>query len=270
MIFESLALAVFLIAGASTDVVVVNLPAKGAVSLTLTPFGKADIERNGTMSQIHIEVDKPQPPQKLAPAMNAYVVWAVSPEGSVENIGELGVIEGKGRLDTTTRFDHFGILITAEPHFMVDRPNSVIAFSNQAPKADAVRRSTVPVDVGIYDYSKIQPAAATGPGFVVQARAALQVAAGVQADRFAELEFRLARVALGTVEEMLVRSAPLEIILPVANESIRRSQRAFIAAKENAAAAALEAARNEAALLRRDAQQLQNRIQQLTNTPPKP
>jgi hypothetical protein len=33
---------------------------------------------------------------------------------------------------------------------------------------------------------------------------------------------------------MVARSAPLEIILPVANESIRRSQRAFIAAREAA------------------------------------
>jgi hypothetical protein len=130
-----------------------------------------------------------------------------------------------------TKFDQFGILITAEPHFMVDRPNSVIAFRNQAPKADNIRRISVAVEVGAYDYSRLQPVPDGLPSLAAQARSALQVAAGVQADRLAESEFRLARVALGTVEEMLGRSAPLDIVLPVANESIRRSQRAFIAAR---------------------------------------
>jgi len=265
MLITTFTLALLLMAGTPADVVVVKLPAKNAVSLVLTPSGKADIERSGTLSQIHIEIDKLQTAQRLSPAMNAYVVWAVSSEGGFENLGELGVTDGKGRMDATTRFDQFGILITAEPHFMVDRPNSVIAFRNQAPRGDAIRYVSVPVNVGTYDYSKLQPVAANVPGLVAQARAALQVAGGVQADRFAESEFRLARVDLATVEDMLGRSAPLDLVLPVANESIRLSQRSFIEAKENAAAAVLESARSDATLLRRDAQLLQERLQQLTN-----
>jgi hypothetical protein len=256
--------AFLLMAGPPTDVVVVSLPIKGSVSLVLTPSGKADIERNGTLSQIHIEVDKLQDPQKLSPAMNAYVVWAVSPEGGYENVGELGVADGKGRLDATTRFDQFGILITAEPYFMVDRPNSIVAFRNQAPKAETIRHSSASVEVGFYDYSKLQPVTAGVPAMVAQARIALQVAAGVQADRYAESEFRLARVDLGTVEDMLGRSAPMDLLLPVANESIRMSQKAFVDARENASSSALESALSDATLLRRDTQQLQDRYQQLT------
>jgi hypothetical protein len=237
-------------AGPPADIVVVKLPAKGSVSLLLTPSGKADVERNGTVSQIHIEVDKLQPAQKLEPRMNAYVVWAVSPEGGFENIGELGVIDGKARMDATTRFDQFGILITAEPHFMVDRPNSVIAFRNQAPKADTVHFMPVSVIVGTYDYSKLQPVTAAVPGLVAQARAALQLASGVQADRYAESEFRLARVDLGTVEDMLGRSAPLDLVLPIASESIRLSQRSFVAARENGSSISQLAAERDAALAR--------------------
>lgn len=264
MIFGTLALSLFMMAAPPADVVVINLPAKGAVSLAMTPSGKADIERNGTLSQIRVEVDKVQTAQKLSSAMNAYVVWAVSPEGGLENVGELAIVDGKGRLDTTTRFDQFGILITAEPHFMVDRPNAVVAFRNLAPKTDNVRRMSVSVEVGRYDYSKLQPVTAVVPGLVAQARAALQVASGVQAERLAESEFRLAQIALGTVDEMIGRATPLEVLLPVANESIRRSQRAFVLARENAVVASLDSARNDATLLKKDAQQLQDRIQQLT------
>jgi len=234
MLTGALAFTLLLVAATPAEVVVVNLPAKGTLSLALAPSGKADVEHAATLSLIHIEVDKLQAASKLSPAMNSYVVWSISPEGGFENVGELALTDGKGRLDTVTRFDQFGILITAEPHFMVDRPNSVIAFRTQAPKSENIRRISVSIDVGYYDYSMLQPVTASSLGLIAEARSALQVAAGVQADRLAESEYRLARIALGTVEEMVARSAPQEIILPVANESIRRSQRAFIAAREAA------------------------------------
>ena len=232
MLTGILTFTLFLAAATPAEVVVVTLPTKGTLSLPLSPSGKADVEHAATLSIIHIEVDKLQAASKLSPAMNSYVVWAVSPEGGFENVGELAVSDGKGRLDTVTRFDQFGILITAEPHYMVDRPNSVIAFRTQAPKSESIRRISVSIDVGSYDYSMLQPVTASPLVLISEARSALQVAAGVQADRYAESEYRLARIALGTVEEMVTRSAPLEIILPVANESIRRSQRAFTAARE--------------------------------------
>jgi len=232
MLKAALALALFLVAGSSSEVIVVSLPAKGAVSLAMTPSGKADIERTGTVTQLHIEIDKLQTAQKLSPSMNAYVVWAVSPEGSVENVGELGVADGKGRLDTATKFDQVGILITAEPHYMVDRPNAVIAFNSLAPKTESIRRKTVSVEVGAYDYSQVKPEAAGVTGLIAQARAARQIAVTAQADRLVESEFRLANVALGTIEEMQTRAAAAEIISSMANESIRRFQRAFLAARE--------------------------------------
>jgi len=232
MNFTALALALFLVASSSSDVIVVSVPAKGVVSLAIAPSGKVDMERSGTVTQIHIEIDRLQAAQKLSPSMNAYVVWAVSPEGSIENVGELGVIDGKGRLDTVSKFDQVGILITAEPHFMVDRPNAVIAFNSQAPKSESIRRKTVAVEVGTYDYTQVKPETAAVPGLVAQARAALQIAAIAQADRLAESEYRLANVALGAVEQMQTRAAAADIISSLANESIRRSQRAYIAARE--------------------------------------
>src|SRR3954463_3977168 len=115
MPFGTLAFALFLAAATPAEVIVVNLPAKGTLSLALTPSGKADVEHAPTLSLIHIEVDKLQAASRLSPAMNSFVVWSVSPEGAFENVGELAVADGKGRLDTVTRFDQFGLLITAEP-----------------------------------------------------------------------------------------------------------------------------------------------------------
>ena len=59
--------------------------------------------------------------RKLEPALlfggdiGAYVVWAVSPDGDAENIGEIGGTgtDGSNRLQTRKR--DFALLVTAEP-----------------------------------------------------------------------------------------------------------------------------------------------------------
>jgi hypothetical protein len=66
-----------------------------------------EVEHAPTLYVIHIEVDKLQPASKLSAAMNSYVVWAISPEGGFENVGELAVSDGKGRLDTVTLLQHW-------------------------------------------------------------------------------------------------------------------------------------------------------------------
>src|SRR5207248_5573414 len=99
--------------------------------------------------------------------------------------GELQINGNKGQLNATTRFGQFGLLITAEPHYMVDRPSSTIAYRSQTPKSD-VRRKTVSIEVGSYDYSSVVPTTAIGvKGWVAQARAAFQIAKATGACRLA-------------------------------------------------------------------------------------
>ena len=259
-------LSLFLLLFAQTvEVVIVGLPAKGDVGLELAPAGKADIERTVTVSRVKIEIDRLPPPQNVKPGMNTYVVWTVSPEGTFENIGEMGIAGGKGRLEATTRLDQFAILITAEPHHMVDRPSAAVAYRNLSPRADNVRRESVSVPIGDYDYAELQAAIPSSEaGLPAEARAGFQIAAAAQAERLAPAELRLARIALDTMEEMLKRAAPMDVVAPAANESIRKSQRAFVTARANANAAALETARNDASGLKREFQQLQDHVQKLT------
>ena len=245
------------------EVIVVGLPARGGVSLELAPAGKAEVERTATVSRVKIEIDRLAPPQSVKPGMNTYVVWIVSPESAFENIGELGLVGGKARLEATTHFDQFAIIITAEPHHMVDRPSAAFAYRNLSPRADNTRRFPMPVTIGEYDYVELQAVPSKEAGLPAQARAALQIAVAAQAERWASAELRLARIALDTMEEILKRAAPIDVVAPAANESIRKSQHAFVAARANAAAAALDNARSDASGLKRDVQQLQDRLQKL-------
>jgi hypothetical protein len=258
-------LSLLVMTAGTTDVIVVSIPTRGDISLTLGPSGKTELKRDGTVTRIRIELDRLAPPSAMGMGFSAYVGWAVSPDGVAENLGEIAMDKDKGRLEATTRFEQVGVLITAEPHYMVDRPSAAVAFRNQNPRGDDIRRVTVPVEVGLYDYSAVNlPASAGVPALVMESRAAIQIAKISEADRWAESEFRRARVAVDTMEEMISRASPFEIVAQTATEAIRRSQYAVAAAREKKAAKALESARSDVTLLKQESAGLNARIQQLS------
>lgn len=260
-----------LLALTTTDIVVVSLPVKGDATVALMPSGKAELRRDGTITTAKIEIQRLPPIATLGAGANTFIAWSVSPEGFFENLGEL---DEKGQLQATTRFDHLGIMVTAEPHYLVDRPSSMVVFRSGHPEQTRLRRTTMSVEVGAYDYSAIQfsprepVTAASGvpgvPGVVVQSRASLQVAKSVGADRLAVAELRQAQIAMDTVEEMLKRRAPIEIIWPTANEAIRKSQLAVVASREKAVLAQIEGSKGEATTLRDNNQKLEARVQEIT------
>jgi hypothetical protein len=235
MILQTLLLNLLMVAVTPVNVLVVHFPAKGKVSTPLGPNGKADVERLGTVTRTEIQLDGIQPSHSALPGMNAYVAWAISPEGSFENLGELNISGSKGTLEATTRFDRFGILITAEPHYMVDRPSFAIIYKNEAPRG--VRSVPLTVQIGEYEYRGL-PQAPQGvlniPSLVMEARAAVAIAASAQADRLAESEYRQAKVSLDTMEELVRRASPLDVIAPSAHEAIRRAHRAFTISRQSA------------------------------------
>src|SRR5215813_9555858 len=122
---------VFALALTTVDMDVVTVPLSNEITATLTPGARSQIRREGTVTRIRIDIDRVAAPSTLGPAFNTYVVWARSPEGMLDNLGELDVKGVKGQFSATTRFTQFGILITAEPHYMVDQPSSAVAFRTQ-------------------------------------------------------------------------------------------------------------------------------------------
>lgn len=229
MILAALLLA---FAAATIDLDVISLPLTADIRVALSPGGRAEMKREGTVTRMKIEIDRVAPPMALGPVYMTYVVWAVSPEGIVDNLGEMDMNGNRGQFVATTRLGQFALLITAEPHYMVDRPSAAVAYRSQAPK-DEVRRRTVTLGVGDFDYSKLTPPAdaANLHGSIVQARVAIQIAQSAGAERLAPAEYRNAQVALASAEELLTRNAPLEILWPAANEAIRWSQRAAMIAR---------------------------------------
>jgi hypothetical protein len=222
---------VFVLAATTVDLGIVTVPLAGEIRPVLTPAARCQIKLEGSVTRIRIEIDRIALPSTFGPMYNTYVVWAISPEGILDNLGELEIRGNKGEFNATTRLTQFGILISAEPHYMVDRPSEAVAHRSQSAETD-IRRRVAPIELGVYDYSQLKPVSTTGVhNTVVQARTAFSIAQSSGADRLAPADFRNAQVLLGSLEELINRAAPLDIIWPAANEAIRASQRAAAAAR---------------------------------------
>jgi len=60
-----------------------------------------------------------------------YVLWAISPEGRAENLGEVLVgSNDRSKLTATTNLQAFAMIVTAEPYFGVRQPSNVVILEN--------------------------------------------------------------------------------------------------------------------------------------------
>ena len=90
--------------------------------------------RNGT--EIELTVSKMPRPFELGAGYATYVLWAISPEGQADNLGEIkrrGFFEFDSKISVTTKLQTFALIITAEPHFLVRRPSQEIMLENLSP-----------------------------------------------------------------------------------------------------------------------------------------
>jgi hypothetical protein len=214
------------------EVLIVQFSAKSRVTLPLGGKSKADVQRLATNTKIVIRLEDLRSPQSVLPGMNTYVAWAVSPEGSFDNLGELEVSGAKGHLEATTRFDRFALLITAEPHYMVDAPSARVVLKNEAERS--ISSAPLKIEVGAYEYSGLPTNPGSVPVLVMEARAAFAIAAAAHANRRDDPEFRQALVTLEAMEELFKRTSPADVISAAANAAIRQGQRAAKSARQSA------------------------------------
>lgn len=257
----------FLLASAQSepiDLSLVTFPSGSNVDVSLTPNGQVEVRRGETLSRVKVEIDRIESLSTLDPMLRAFIVWAVSPEGEFENLGELEVDGREAELETTTALQRFGIIVTAEPHFMVDTPNQTIGFRSGPPRDDDIRVEPFSIEVGSQDYSTISlPPQGNLPARITEARMAFLVAESAGAGEFAETDLRKARVALGSMEELLRRNMPMDVLMPYVNDSIRLSALAARSARAQVIQNELDRETRRAELLEQQNRQLQQELQRL-------
>lgn len=60
-----------------------------------------------------------------------YVLWAITPDGRPNNLGEVLPAGTKNNITVTTALQSFGLIVTAEPYFSVTQPSDLVVLENQ-------------------------------------------------------------------------------------------------------------------------------------------
>jgi outer membrane protein OmpA-like peptidoglycan-associated protein len=92
--------------------------------------GEARVDSKTGATRINVSFDKMPPPQDLGSEFLTYVLWAVSPEGRFENLGEVYLNGDNAKLFVTTEMQAFGMIVTAEPYYAVTQPSDVVVLEN--------------------------------------------------------------------------------------------------------------------------------------------
>ena len=100
-------------------------------SLMKQSSGHAKIKSKAGSIQIIANLYNLQPPTSFGAEYLTYVMWAISPDGQVANLGE--VVRGSdetSKLEVTTNLQAFALIVTAEPYYAVREPSNVVVLEN--------------------------------------------------------------------------------------------------------------------------------------------
>ena len=100
--------------------------------------GEAKVKRAGRRgTRVELSIDDLPRASELGGIYTTYIVWAISPEGHVDNLGEIkrsGSTFVNSKLDVTTPLQTFALIMTAEPHFLMKVPSRMVVMENLPPQ----------------------------------------------------------------------------------------------------------------------------------------
>lgn len=204
----------------------------GTVLLPLAK-GDAKVESKRGAIRIQAQFEKLQPASRFGPEFLTYVLWAVSPEGRADNLGEVQLEGTKSKLDVTAQLQAFALIVTAEPYFAVTQPSEVVVLENivrpdtvggveeMDAKFDLLQRSQ-------YTYVTNSTAADIAdthtPLGLAEARNALQIAKAAGADHFATDSLAKAQQLLQQAEDLQSHKGEKKSIEMAAREAVQTAE----------------------------------------------
>lgn len=99
--------------------------------------GEAKVTRSGRRgTRVEMSVENLPRAFELGGVYTTYVLWAITPEGRADNLGEIkrgGSFIVDSKVDVTTPLQTFAMIVTAEPHFLVRGPSRMVVLENLPP-----------------------------------------------------------------------------------------------------------------------------------------
>ena len=100
--------------------------------------GEAKVRRAGRRgTRVEFSVEDLPRASELGGIYTTYILWAISPDGHVDSLGELkrsGSSFVNSKMDVTTPLQNFAMVLTAEPHFLMKVPSRMVVMENLPPQ----------------------------------------------------------------------------------------------------------------------------------------
>jgi len=211
---------------------------KGTV-LMVDARGDATVQSRKGAVEVKAKFEHVGPPTAFGPSYLTYVLWAISPDGHAQNLGELILdASNKGKLDVTTHFQAFALIVTAEPYFSVTQPSDVVVMENElrpdtmgsVEQVDA-KYELLPRKPFVYDI-KSQNVTTSGEKLskddyeatlaLYEAQNAIQLAKAAGAEQYAPDVFQKAQQLYQQALDARTRKAGAKAVITSAREAAQR------------------------------------------------
>ena len=116
----------------STTFIAADPPTIDFQGTPLLPGAKGEAKVTSERGGITIEAkfDGLTPANGFGKEYLTYVLWAISPDGRAQNLGEVLPAGTKNNIRVTTALQSFGMIVTAEPYFSVSEPSDMVVLQN--------------------------------------------------------------------------------------------------------------------------------------------
>src|SRR5580700_4224613 len=228
----------------------------------LMPLAKGDAKVDSRQGSIVVSASfrDLQPAQMFGKEYLTYVLWAITPEGKPNNLGEVLLDGTKSKLTATTNLQSFGMIVTAEPYFAVNMPSDVVVLENvvRSDTAGTFEQVTANYELiqrGQYTYNAskaredITNLSPKIPLEVYEARNAVAIAQTAGADTLAPDAYQKSLSSLNQAESLLKNKSNKKEVIAAARDAVQTAADARLIALKRAAdqKAAAERAAQQAA-----------------------
>jgi len=210
--------------GGSTKI---NLAGTSAASQA---SGEAKVEAKQSGTSIDVKLKGMPQANTLGPEFLTYVLWAVTPDGGVRNLGEIPINKnGEGKIEANTASQTFSLVVTAEPYYAVRIPSELVVLENERKKNT---KGKVYPDTNYKlmfknEYAKtgnplaLTPDLKTTPLDVYEARNAVEIAKDRGAEKYAPEIFSKAQASLQMTENAVTQKSDKNQIISTARQTVQ-------------------------------------------------
>jgi outer membrane protein OmpA-like peptidoglycan-associated protein len=169
---------------------------------------EATVKPEQGQAQIEISWKKLEPALLFGGDITCWVLWVVTPDGTVQALGELPVrTDRSGDARFSTPFKQFAMMITAEPLPVVRKPSDLVAFVSLASKEKLAKNSMFTFGAFRSETKRENETILNleykdkTPVELQQARKSIALMDRLEAEKYAQSAARDARVSLGQAED---------------------------------------------------------------------